>query len=999
MRHTLRIRHLLLLALLVGPGCTYRCYLYRTGPEAHSTRNTPLRVGIHRFSISNLENSFIAYSFYPSPIPQYVSFEADQREVEEHLTRVFTEKLLRSQHFASVETNPFDESDVDLILRGKITSFVIDSNLDYEWKIFLGSFFYAGYVLPMHRFTVKFAVTVEAWDRQGRKLGEWETTVANTDKEMWYDRVGRYTGFPIPVNSSINTAYASLIDQMIAASHLDRLEPAPSAAAGATPPAPSATKPAVGIYALQGEMDFDCLDGVVCDASAGTLSLFGHRASKDRLVRVGYLDHLATALECDSPVFSLEWTPASERAVHRAMEAQFDRASVDEITTKLSKVFDANGRLSATGTWFFAGLGAKVTEGMNRYQTNARLLEAAGRKQAGEALEAFGTWALETKRGDKKAAFQGLLGVFRALGIFDSCQEIARKYHDQEITESQMYDEMWPFVLTHLASAFGWDRAGYSNKYRALRQRGRSCEDASDEAFLDFQNDLNTLPRQLVDTLSAKVSDITVPPATMKQFLGVEPRVRPVFKQLPERSQLARVALEADVFCKSLMDMPGLRGEVPGYRTYFEWLRAKGQRPVTGEGHLWLSPDGFEIRESPAGDAMRFGRTPMRIYLERYTAGRKSTPDPQLSEYASLLTACYDEIAAKHPTLHELREAAKVVAVAQWLKKHNVRISMPKTGRAEWSPPAELPGVTYMTIAVKSGPTGAILTAAGGVDFWGNTDWKLTRGPLDLPRTILASSAPRPLACVSRQSVGGQELTVATIRVCDELTEAPADLQLQRGADQSAFILEKSVRKPTLPREGGPGSSAPSALEWETGPADRRAWSDELRRVLAPNIGVLETARDISQFAPNYSSLSPSQRLDVWASLVAAIASFESQGFKPDSKFLETKIKDGEGRTVPAFHSVGLLQLSYKEREQRAYGYEHLDEDAKSLEDPLVNLRCGVKVLTYWVRKDGVIASGSGEASRGGARYWSVLREGPGHHLRDIQRKVQEYALRAGNGQ
>ena len=60
-------------------------------------------------------------------------------------------------------------------------------------------------------------------------------------------------------------------------------------------------------------------------------------------------------------------------------------------------------------------------------------------------------------------------------------------------------------------------------------------------------------------------------------------------------------------------------------------------------------------------------------------------------------------------------------------------------------------------------------------------------------------------------------------------------------------------------------------------------------------------------------------------------------------------------------------------------------KNAKSLEDPLVNLRCGVRIMCTLVAKDGVIASSDGGRHRGGARYWSVLRVGAGHHLDEIR--------------
>ena len=116
----------------------------------------------------------------------------------------------------------------------------------------------------------------------------------------------------------------------------------------------------------------------------------------------------------------------------------------------------------------------------------------------------------------------------------------------------------------------------------------------------------------------------------------------------------------------------------------------------------------------------------------------------------------------------------------------------------------------------------------------------------------------------------------------------------------------------------------------------------------------------------------------MWAALFAAIAYYES-GYDPHSIF-----KEASGQ-----NSVGLLQLSYED--QRAYGLEPLDRKARSLEDPLVNLRCGVRIMANLVARDHVIAGGSSlKDGRGGGRYWSTLWEG--HHLAGIQAMVQRQA-------
>jgi hypothetical protein len=170
-------------------------------------------------------------------------------------------------------------------------------------------------------------------------------------------------------------------------------------------------------------------------------------------------------------------------------------------------------------------------------------------------------------------------------------------------------------------------------------------------------------------------------------------------------------------------------------------------------------------------------------------------------------------------------------------------------------------------------------------------------------------------------------------------------------------------------------ASSGKALALEKGHPERKAWSDELRKTIRAQITTLETASDIEDFAPGYAKLSAQDRVDVWASLFVAIARFETTGYDPKAIYHESSGID----------SVGLLQVSYEN--EGYYGLERLNRKARALEDPLVNLRCGVKILAVLVDRDGVIASGTGSSSRGGARSWSTLR--PERKLSDIQQIVR----------
>jgi hypothetical protein len=160
-------------------------------------------------------------------------------------------------------------------------------------------------------------------------------------------------------------------------------------------------------------------------------------------------------------------------------------------------------------------------------------------------------------------------------------------------------------------------------------------------------------------------------------------------------------------------------------------------------------------------------------------------------------------------------------------------------------------------------------------------------------------------------------------------------------------------------------------LSWDNGRG--QAWSAQLIASIRESISQLEQGNPDS-FVSGYSSLSPELRIKFWAELLIGVAQCES-GWNPHDIYHESFGVD----------SVGLLQLSYED--QANYKIEHLDRAAKSLEDPLVNLRCGVKIFATLVSKYKTITDSS---YHGAAKYWATLRPGHKNTLEEIKTRVKK---------
>lgn len=126
--------------------------------------------------------------------------------------------------------------------------------------------------------------------------------------------------------------------------------------------------------------------------------------------------------------------------------------------------------------------------------------------------------------------------------------------------------------------------------------------------------------------------------------------------------------------------------------------------------------------------------------------------------------------------------------------------------------------------------------------------------------------------------------------------------------------------------------------------------------------------KDYESFCPTWPRLRKAERVQALTGLLAAMSKRESNINRKVS--YTEKFKDGSGRRVV---SRGLLQLSIES--SNGSRYRCGIKKSEDLHEEHINLRCGVRILNYWVSKDGVFSGKSGSKYLGGGRYWSVMRD------------------------
>ncbi len=286
-------------------------------------------------------------------------------------------------------------------------------------------------------------------------------------------------------------------------------------------------------------------------------------------------------------------------------------------------------------------------------------------------------------------------------------------------------DRFYIKLLDGMARSMAPQPPRLANIYRAQRSSGESPDRALLAAQNKFVEAYAALTVRAVSILQRRhgLAAIVLDGPALKSALGVNPVSRPRFVNLDPTSQLARILLEGDVALKSL-PLDSSLTDVPGYRTFPDWARSTIGPEGLGSiqtNRLWISLDGarVEIRESEDGTIASFGRVEMKVDSrskdadEPWSAERN---DRQTQGYADLLTEHFSALAQRVPALHQLREAAKVVALAKWIRTKQVRPVLdyePLT----WTPPTEVKGFLAMVPSESDGRLYWGVLPSGGVDF------------------------------------------------------------------------------------------------------------------------------------------------------------------------------------------------------------------------------------------------------------------------------------------
>ncbi len=174
-------------------------------------------------------------------------------------------------------------------------------------------------------------------------------------------------------------------------------------------------------------------------------------------------------------------------------------------------------------------------------------------------------------------------------------------------------------------------------------------------------------------------------------------------RYLDRTSQLTRILYEADYSLKSMKVMPQLFWDIPGSLSEQQYDISKGMNPKkytqldkADYTEYWLEPKLVEMTFSPDRKVVSFGSSRMdhksRVVFREQPAPEDAGLVHFYDDWCAGMVNRYDDYARILPAFHKVREAAKILALADWLLATGAVVDLRDVPQETWDHPDEVAG-------------------------------------------------------------------------------------------------------------------------------------------------------------------------------------------------------------------------------------------------------------------------------------------------------------------
>jgi membrane-associated protease RseP (regulator of RpoE activity) len=628
--------------------------------------------------------------------------------------------------------------------------------------------------------------------------------------------------------------------------------------------------------------EINVLNYALVDPKTGHVSFIG---TYDRTYASGpipYYDLLADALADPYPKFSLEResAKATVQEIVKFMDREMQRISRDvEYGSRwMTKTFTAviNSKDPIPEKLILEqrmkrGMGIEPAEfrAYLEFDPKSNVVDPVQYKMMGNFLgKLFKSIGIEERFGKAVAAFSKMqkearlgtlnfdttLEVSGLLGVQSEIFRIRNDLASKRLTEETAGRQLWALLYSSLLKGLGLPPARVDAMADSLR-RGPGWDEQL-AAALEKRYEFLTKEALRLHVFKNLVLS--------QDFLhGLYPGLPIVYSGVllygrRADSPLARVMFDADYALKYVTSLSPDTVSIPGHKFSLEFLTAEAERqnrslPGRGSVRYWIKPGRVRMDGFSDNSGVRFASADLVIGAEPLGTGVRSGFMTQaLNRYAKGLTQRYDEYAKLYPTLHIMRETAKIIAFARWIKDNHLQVKLPPYKPAKNPVPEKVKGfVSIVYVSKTKGDTDNLfLDVSGGVDFdeGKGEDW------IQVQPNVAATND------VMEQLAGSTALAEQAVGAALE-----GDLEMARDlADKSARAMAGLIDKTQLPKIANIPEAPPSAPSVTVG--TQAAVSEAAVAALDRNLEAQAKARQSITSAEPLKNTSPEQYQEITSS-------------------------------------------------------------------------------------------------------------------------------------
>lgn len=349
-----------------------------------------------------------------------------------------------------------------------------------------------------------------------------------------------------------------------------------------------------------------------------------------------------------------------------------------------------------------------------------KLLRPMGiEERYGKAIAAFSKMQKQARMGVSNF-FDTTLEVAGLLGVTEEIYRIRNDLGSNRVSEETAGRRLWALLYGSLLKGIGADPARVD--YLANRLRNGIGWDEQLAAELEKRYEHLTKEALRLHVFNS----IFFSQDLLRQFYPGLPEVRSgvrLYGRKPD-SPLSRIMFEADYALKYVTSLSP-EAYLAGHRSFLEFLTREAERsnrevPDQALVRYWIEPAQVKMRVLGDGSGVRFDPPSLHIRAERLrSSAQEQFLKRTLNRYARQITQRFEDYARLYPTLHVMREAAKIIAFARWAKDTYLSISLPALQPVKEPVPARVKGfVSIVYVSKARGDTdNFFLDLDGGVDF------------------------------------------------------------------------------------------------------------------------------------------------------------------------------------------------------------------------------------------------------------------------------------------